>query len=125
MSWLLAAVEIVGMFLTALGYGLMAWALARLRRNYQLGGSDPRPADRLITDGPYRFIRHPMYTAAMSIGLGLACLTQSLAYLAVFFIYLVLVLPLIPVEEGSLRRAYGEPYTAYMQRTTRLIPFLY
>jgi len=44
-----------------------------------------------------------MYTAALSISLGFACLTQSLAIFSVFCIYLVLILRLIPLEEKELQ----------------------
>jgi protein-S-isoprenylcysteine O-methyltransferase Ste14 len=120
----LIAVEILGLALLVSGYFLMSWALIRLGRNYQLGGTTPRSTDRMVTDGPYRTIRHPMYTAALSISLGLACLIQSWAFLAVFCIYLLLILLLIPAEEQELRNAYGAQYAAYRQKTGALIPFV-
>jgi len=122
---LLPALEIAGLALYAGGFLLMAWALVVLGRSYQLGGSDPRAGDRLVLAGPYRAIRNPMYTAALAIALGLACLLQSLAILAVFAAYLPLVLLLIPVEEQGLREKYGEAYAAYRRRSKKLIPFLY
>ncbi len=121
----LRAVEIVGLVLYGIGFLLMAWALITLGRNYQLGGSAPRSHDKLVTAGPYRLIRHPMYTAALSISLGLACLIQSWAFFGVFCIYLVLILMLVPTEENKLRTAYGEQYSAYRQTTRKLIPWLY
>jgi len=60
-----------------MGYLLMAWALITLGRNYQLGGIAPRSEDKLIMDGIYRLVRHPMYTAALSISLGLTCLIHT------------------------------------------------
>jgi protein-S-isoprenylcysteine O-methyltransferase Ste14 len=56
--------------------------------------------------------------------LGLAFLIQSLAYLGAFFVYLVLIVLLIPVEEEGLRRAYGERYVAYQQEVKKVLPFL-
>ncbi len=124
-GWLLAALEVLGALLYLAGFLLMAWALLTLRRNYQLGGSTPRLGDHLVTDGPYALIRHPMYAAALSIALGLACLVQSLAFLAVFVIYLVLALPMIPLEEQGLQQAYGNEYAAYRKRTKLLVPAIY
>ena len=66
-----------------------------------------------------------MYTAVLCISLGLAGLIQSWAFFGVFCIYLVLILLLIPVEEDGLRKAYGEQYSAYQQKTRELIPFVY
>jgi protein-S-isoprenylcysteine O-methyltransferase Ste14 len=124
-SGLLTALESVGLVLYVAGFLLMAWALLTLRRNYQLGGSDPRSADRMVIDGPYRLIRHPMYAAALMIALGLACLIQSWSVFGVFCIYLALILLLIPMEEEGLRKAYGEQYDAYRQKAKRLVPFVY
>ncbi len=120
----LMAFELAGLLIYILGYFLMAWALIRLGRVYQLGGSVPRPVDRMISEGPYRLVRHPMYTAALSISLGLACLIQSWVLCVVFCIYLGLISLLIPFEEDGLRKAYGDQYVAYQQRTKRLIPFI-
>jgi protein-S-isoprenylcysteine O-methyltransferase Ste14 len=122
---LLTALRAAAMLLCAIGYFLLAWALVTLRRNYQVGGCDPRTSDELVTRGPYRFVRHPMYAAVLGISLGLAGLTQSLIYLGVFCSYVLLVGRLIPVEEEGLRRAYGEPYVFYQKRVNRLIPSLY
>jgi protein-S-isoprenylcysteine O-methyltransferase len=103
----------------------MAGALLTLGRNYQLGGSAPRSEDKIVVDGPYRLVRHPMYTAALGISFGLACLTQSLALVCVFCVYLVLIFLLIPLEEDELRKAYGEQYVSYQRKTRRLIPLVY
>ena len=121
----LLVLESVGLALYVAGFALMAWALITLGRVYQLGGSDPRSEDRLVVAGPYGLIRHPMYSAALSISLGLAFLTQSGAFLAVFCIYLVLILRLMPVEEEGLRKAYGPQYDAYQQKARRIIPFVW
>ncbi len=121
----LMILEIIGLVLYVIGFLLMVWALITLGRNYQLGGSAPRSEDKLVVAGPYRLIRHPMYTAALVIALGLACLVQSLAFFAVFCIYLVLILAMLPTEEDVLRTAYGEQYGVYRQKTRKLIPFVY
>ena len=123
--WILMVLEIVGMALYVVGFLLMAGALIALGRNYQLGGSAPRSDDKMVMEGLYGRIRHPMYTAALSISLGLTCLIQSWASFGVFCIYLVLILLLIPLEEEGLRKSYGEPYLAYRRITKKIIPFVY
>ncbi len=122
---LLLILEIVGAAAYVTGFFTMAWALVTLGRNYQLGGSAPRVTDGIVTGGPYRLVRHPMYAAALSISLGLACLVRYWAFLAVFIIYLLLVLPLIALEEKELLKAYGERYAAYRLKVKRLVPFVY
>jgi protein-S-isoprenylcysteine O-methyltransferase Ste14 len=123
--WCLMILEIMGFVLFVMGYLLMSWALIRLGSNYQLGGSPPRAEDKMIMEGPYKWVRHPMYTAALSISLGLACLIQSWAFFCVFCIYVVLIRLLIPMEEDGLQEAYGEQYTAYQQKAKALVPFVY
>jgi protein-S-isoprenylcysteine O-methyltransferase Ste14 len=123
--WLLVVLEAAGLALCAVGHALMAWALIRMGTGYQVGGSEPRPGDRLLAVGPYRLVRHPMYSAALCIALGLAFLTQSWAYAAVFGIYVVLITALIPSEEEALRRVYGERYISYQREVRRLVPLVY
>ena len=124
-SWMLTVLEVVGLLMYGAGFLLMAWALITLGHNYQLGGSSPRSEDRLVIHGPYRLIRHPMYTAALCISLGLALLIQSWAFFGVFCIYLVLILMLIPMEEENLRKAYGEQYIVYQHKSGKIIPFMH
>jgi len=123
--WILLFLEIIGLVIYVVGYFLMAQALIILGRCYQLGGSAPRSEDKMVIGGPYKLIRHPMYTAALSISLGLACLVQSWAFFSVFAIYLVLIILLIPVEEEGLGKAYGLEFVDYRQKTKKLIPFVY
>jgi protein-S-isoprenylcysteine O-methyltransferase Ste14 len=70
-------------------------------------------------------IRHPIYTAAQGISLGLAGLIQSWALFGVFGLYVALILFLIPVEEDGLRRTYEKQYIPLQQKIKRLIPFVY
>jgi protein-S-isoprenylcysteine O-methyltransferase Ste14 len=123
--WIVVVLEIIGLLMYAIGYFLMAGALVMLGRNYQLGGSAPRSEDKVVVDGPYRLVRHPMYTAALGISLGFVCLIQSWALFCVFCVYLVLIFLLIPVEEDGLQKAYGEQYLSYQKKTRKLIPFVY
>jgi protein-S-isoprenylcysteine O-methyltransferase Ste14 len=123
--WMLMVLEIVGLMLYVIGYLLMAWALITLGRNYQLGGIVPRSEDKMVMGGPYKLVRHPMYTAALSISLSLACLIQSWTFFCVFGIYLGLISLLIPMEENGLRKVYGEQYVVYQQKARKLIPFVY
>jgi len=120
-----AVMESGGLVLYVIAYLLMAWALLSLGRSCQVGGNEPRSEDRVVTGGPYRFVRHPMYTAALCMSLGLAALTQSAACLMVFLVYVLLIGLLIPFEEEGLRTAYGEGYVAYMRTSRRLVPFVY
>lgn len=123
--WLLVVLEIIGLGAYITGYLIMAWALITLGHYYQIGGSTPRDTDEIVMAGPYRFIRHPMYLAALCISLGLALLTQSLGFFVVFCAYFVLILFLIPVEEEGMLHTYSDRFVAYRLKVKKLIPFIY
>src|ERR1700730_13735452 len=75
---------------------------------------------------PYRFIRHPSYSGALlaflAFGFGLG---NCMSILAVMLPITAALLLRIHVEEHVLLEALGENYRVYMQRTRRLVPFLY
>lgn len=81
---------------------------------------------RLIDSGPYRYIRHPSYTGALMLFLGLGLGTGN--WLSV----VVIIVPVFAafwwrmgIEEAALLDALGEPYRCYMKRTKRLVPMIY
>jgi protein-S-isoprenylcysteine O-methyltransferase len=80
----------------------------------------------IITHGPYRLIRHPSYSGVLVIIAGLGCMIGN--WISLLFILSGLFIPLlyrIAVEEQELLHAFGEQYETYMQRTKRLIPFVF
>jgi protein-S-isoprenylcysteine O-methyltransferase len=81
---------------------------------------------RLVENGPYRYVRHPSYSGALVtlLGFGLALgnwagLAATLSCMAIAYTYR------IAVEENALAGALGDPYKKYVQRTWRLVPFLF
>ena len=118
-------IEVSGLLLCLAGYFLMSWALVTMQGHFQVLGQSPRSSDRLLCSGPYKLVRHPMYSSVLCLSSGLALLTQSLAILAIFGVYGILILRLIPFEEEGLRRAYGDEFAAYQERVRMLIPLLY
>ena len=78
----------------------------------------------LVTSGPYRIIRHPMYIAQLIAVLPLLIDYFSLYRLAAFSILLIVLLVKIVYEENQLI-AYFPEYTEYKQNTFKLIPFIY
>ena len=123
-SWL-AACEGVGLGLVALANAILYWSRLALGRSFRLGAVRPRDEDRLVEGGPYRWVRHPMYTAVLSLALGLAVLVQSWLLLALFVALLALIVRMIPAEEQQLRDSYGSDYERYSRRSKRLLPLLY
>ncbi len=80
----------------------------------------------IIDNGPYRLIRHPSYAGALLAFLGLALCLDNWVSLALIVIPTLLVFShRISIEEHALANALGSPYTSYMRRTKRLVPFIY
>lgn len=84
---------------------------------FALAGGTPAPTEptqRLVVEGPYRFVRNPMYLAVAAIILGQALLFGSwwtLGYLALVLVAVVLFVR--GYEEPTLERRYGEQYRQY------------
>jgi protein-S-isoprenylcysteine O-methyltransferase Ste14 len=85
-----------------------------------------QPGQPIIERGAYRWVRHPSYSAAflLNIGIGLA-LTNWASMLVLFFSATVIYSYRIFVEERALIATLGEEYLSYMRRTKKLIPFIY
>jgi protein-S-isoprenylcysteine O-methyltransferase len=81
---------------------------------------------QLIDTGPYRFVRHPSYTGALLAFIGFAMVLRNWASVLVISLPVAFAfLYRINVEERALIQALGERYRAYIERTKRLIPFVY
>jgi protein-S-isoprenylcysteine O-methyltransferase Ste14 len=110
----------------AVGYGigigglaLVVWGVMALSR----AGTTVRPghrADRLVTDGPFRWRRNPIYMGDVMILLGVAQLTHNIwfAILAPVFALTVFRLAILP-EERHLEERFGQAYLDYKASTRR------
>jgi protein-S-isoprenylcysteine O-methyltransferase Ste14 len=79
-----------------------------------------RPAEALVTDGPYRFTRNPMYIGMAGAYAGAAIAAGTLWPLALLPIVLLVVdRAIIPREERHLAKRFGEEYERYRQRVPR------
>jgi protein-S-isoprenylcysteine O-methyltransferase Ste14 len=84
-----------------------------------------REGNTLVTTGPYRLVRHPMYSSALVVNVGVSILSANwLAAAGVLLGLLVLFAGRIPDEERMMIDAFGDEYRAYMERTGRLMPKL-
>lgn len=82
-----------------------------------------KPGFKLITDGPYRHIRHPMYTSVMLAVLGTSIyLNHPLNYLGLCMT--VIAVTLKALKEEHLISVENPVYQEYMSRTTMFIPFI-
>jgi protein-S-isoprenylcysteine O-methyltransferase Ste14 len=113
----------LGLSLIAIMLGL--WARITLGQSYSPRGQTA-PSDQLIQTGPYRWIRHPLYSSACLWALCWPLLIRSLLG-ALFTGGLVVfaVLNRIAAEERSLLQSFGASYREYQKHTWRLIPYIY
>jgi protein-S-isoprenylcysteine O-methyltransferase Ste14 len=84
-----------------------------------------QPEHRLVTSGPYRFIRHPSYLGLLVLSLGWALAFRSGVGVILTALTLPVVLARIEAEERLLSETFGAEYEAYRARTSRLLPHLY
>ncbi len=112
-----------GMVVQVLALGLMVWARATFGKRSFHAAADPTEGG-LVTTGPYRFLRHPIYAAATYfIWAGVLSYRSTEAIAVAVLISLGLLLRMI-AEEKLLIAAYPE-YVEYSTRAKRVIPFLF
>ncbi|MBM2813075.1 MAG: putative protein-S-isoprenylcysteine methyltransferase [Chloroflexi bacterium] len=77
----------------------------------------------LVTSGPYRWIRHPLYTTGIALFLAIGLIAASWFILLFGLITVASIqIVVIPIEERELLTKFGQEYRHYMQRTGRLLP---
>ncbi len=121
-SWIL---QIVGVFLSA-GGGLLYSRSARALGRQMTPAIQEREGHQLVEAGPYRFVRHPIYTAIVMIAAGQSLLFLSLPVALLAALLLVLAVYRARLEEALLGSSapLGAAYAAYVARTGRFLPRL-
>lgn len=116
---------VLGALLVAAGAAFRLWAITTLGAFFTVDVV-LRCQHELVTDGPYRLVRHPAYTGLLLSFLGLGVASQSwLGLLLAVGPVTVALVRRIAVEEKALASCFGESYRRYCRRTKRLVPFLY
>ncbi|CDX21812.1 Protein-S-isoprenylcysteineO-methyltransferase [Mesorhizobium sp. ORS 3324] len=104
---------VLGIVLAALAIALIAWG----RMTMQRGGTniDPTmPTLTIVTGGPFRFVRNPLYVGLMGLLLGIGLIFDTWwGVLAVVPVFLILHFGVVLREEAYLERKFGESYRAY------------
>lgn len=111
---------------------LLAWGYLQYRwvGTYRTlhGGGGPGlsvPPERIVQDGPYRFVRNPMYLGHLIFLAGLALLLGSWIAVAVLAFHVVWFDGRARADEAHLESLFGDPYRAYRKRVKRWIPGVY
>lgn len=115
--------EIIGLAVFLLGLALAIWARVYLGRNWGTPMSQ-KVDPELVTTGPYRYVRHPIYSGII---LGMVGTTVAISLywlvavvlLGAYFVYSA------TVEERNMEALFPETYSAYKGSTKMLIPFVF
>jgi len=83
---------------------------------------DLRQHHCLIIDGPYRWVRHPMYFQTIMFLAGLSLISANLLMIFASLIVIILILNRIPREERMMTDRFGDDYRKYMKQAGRLLP---
>jgi protein-S-isoprenylcysteine O-methyltransferase Ste14 len=116
------AVRVLGVILIGSGLVLAVWARIYLGRNWGMPMSE-KDEPELVTSGPYRYVRHPIYSGLLLAMLGTALATNlwwliALVAIGGYFVYSA------TVEERMLTSAFPAAYPTYRAGTKMLIPFV-
>lgn len=106
------------------GTALGLWAVFVMRKSKLQILPDVRKKATLIVEGPYKWIRHPMYTAVLLFCLGLLITDIDSVRTIVFGIILIDLIAKLYYEESLLQKHFSD-YNAYKKKTHRLIPLVY
>jgi protein-S-isoprenylcysteine O-methyltransferase Ste14 len=114
---------VLGLFLFVLGLGFAIWARLHIGRNW---GSPMSKKDdpELVTSGPYRLVRHPIYSGILLAGVGTAVALSWMWMIAivlagVYFVYSA------TVEERYLTEQFPDAYPMYKRSSKMLVPFIF
>ena len=113
----------IGLVLLVVGLGFAVWARRVLGRNWGMPMTE-RDTPELVTGGPYRLVRHPIYSGILLATVGTAIAldwTWLLAVLmaGIYFIYSA------TVEERYLAEHFPDTYPAYQRTSKMLVPYVF
>ena len=113
----------IGFTLFLLGLSLAIWARLYIGKNWGMPMSLKQDPE-LVTSGPYRFIRHPIYTGILLATFGTALASN------IYFLFLLLIMGVYfiysaTVEEKNMQAQFPKVYPSYKNKTKMLIPFVF
>jgi protein-S-isoprenylcysteine O-methyltransferase Ste14 len=119
-----AIVRWAGLALFGIGIALVLWSGLALGRLYSPEVTIQKD-HHLITDGPYRHVRHPRYLGGILYALGFSLVFRSWVGVAATVLSLGIFWLRIRDEEALMHREFGQAWEAYCRRSWRLIPLVY
>ncbi len=108
--------------LAALGALIRTWGAAYLRSDVV---HDARlHSNLLVADGPYRYVRNPLYLGGILSTIGVAFMASRLGFVFLIATLSLLFMRLVGREEAELEQQQGESYREYCRRVPRILPAL-
>jgi protein-S-isoprenylcysteine O-methyltransferase Ste14 len=118
-----AWIDWIGVVITSLGFAMTYWARAVLGGNWSANVTIKEDHE-LIRTGPYRFVRHPIYTGLLLAGIGTTLvLNQYRGFFAVVLLWISFTVKRLK-EEQFMRRQFGAQYMEYAHATGAILPKL-
>jgi len=111
----------LGVGLGIISLPFLAWVHYVLDKHWSIS-LELQEDHTLVTSGPYRWVRHPMYTVHIVYFFTWVLVSANLLLLINYLLTLILIFGRIPKEEQMLLEQFGDEYRAYMKRTGRLLP---
>ena len=115
---------LIGLSLQAACFALAVWARRHLGTNWS-GRIEIKTGHELIRTGPYRIVRHPIYTAMLGMCIGTALVDGQVHALIGVAMVMFAYWRKIRMEEAKLDEAFGSRYQDYRRATWRVLPGLY
>jgi protein-S-isoprenylcysteine O-methyltransferase Ste14 len=117
------AVETIGIVLCMLGVAFAIWARNVLGKNWS-GVPQIKEGHELIQAGPYRLVRHPIYTGILLAMFGTGFGIGRVQSLALFLFCFAALWIKLKIEESLMSQQFPETYPPYRNRTKALIPYI-
>jgi protein-S-isoprenylcysteine O-methyltransferase Ste14 len=112
----------VGIALIAVSFIAPVWALILFRSEDTQVSSTSETNNKLITSGPFRFTRNPMYLGLLILSVGVALATGAiLMFIVPLLVFATANWVHIPFEEAKMRRQFGQSFDAYTREVRRWI----
>ncbi|MFX1510441.1 MAG: isoprenylcysteine carboxylmethyltransferase family protein [Promethearchaeota archaeon] len=111
----------IGVIIGIISLAFLWWVQAILDRGFS-PSLTIQDQHVLVTDGPYRRVRHPMYTVHIFYFLSWFFVSANILFFFVWLLMLFYIIARIPKEEEMLLSQFGEEYQDYIARTGRLLP---
>lgn len=115
---------IIGLLIFVFGISFAVWAKLTMKLNWGMPATYSKDRQKeLVTTGPFRYSRNPIYVGLFAAGLGYFLVLRSILIICLvpvaFYMYVV-----VRKEEALLQRIFKEKYRTYLMKTPRFLLFL-